>query len=367
MSDEVSFVDDDSEGDEHPNERSVPWAWLGAGVALGLAVGILFLGPAVGGEPEPAGVTNSPLLAESPEDPPGLDDALPGFPDALVSVVQRDGRTLDHVIWPLRGPSVKRPLPVGDFGDSGFDVSGRWLALTTLVPEDGTSLLFVGQAPNVAPLAYGVTGFAWHDSRAASLAYTRQVEGESQLWVVGSDRQPRLVAAGADLGPVAAWGEWGFALQVGEGLLLLNGRGDLKDWESGTVLDSHPSGWLLVVDQLGLKLVSAGGGVRRLRIATELGEPLAGLISPDFERIAIVASDGLLLSPIDGEPEDEMFFEPHFRYLHGALVWSSDSRFVLIPTFRGIYVVGVDPSFIPRAVLDDRLIRSVGLIPSEDP
>jgi hypothetical protein len=62
-----------------------------------------------------------------------------------------------------------------------------------------------------------------------------------------------------------------------------------------------------------------------------------------------------------------MFFEPHFRFLHGPLVWSSDSRFVLIPSFRGVYVVGLDRSFIPHAVLDDRLIRSVGLIPSDEP
>jgi hypothetical protein len=198
MTDEVRFVDGDSEGDETFVDRGIPWVWLGAGVALGLAVGVLFLGPAVGGESESAPVANTPALTSGPTDPPGLADALPGFPDSLVAVVQDEGRMLDHVIWPLRGPEVSRPLPVGDFGDSGIDVSGRWLALTVRVPEDGTSLLLMGQAPNVSPLVSGVDGFAWHDSQPSSLAYTRRVGGQFELWVVGSDRRPRLVAAGAD-------------------------------------------------------------------------------------------------------------------------------------------------------------------------
>ncbi len=353
---------------EDTPEESAPstfWWWLAAGIALGLAAGVVFVGPAVT-ETEP--LPEEPEVSPEPsQDSAGISEVVSGFPDALVAVVAGEGRTLSHLIWPLQGAQILRALPLGGQGDARFDPSGRWLAVTTVVPEDQGALLSFGRAPNVTPVVSGVTAMAWHDTAPATLAYTRRVGDQGQLWVVGSDRRPSLISEGLDLGRVAFWGYWGYVLQDEGEVVFLSLEGDRTASARGRALASHPSGWVLVTDGEGLKLVSPRGEVERVRISTDLGEPLSAALSPDFTRVAIVGSRKAIVAGLDGDPSQEVVITPDLLAPPTQAVWSSDSRFVMVPLGLGVWVYDREEEVSPRRILESYSVTAVGVIPPDAP
>ena len=124
-------------------------------------------------------------------------------------------------------------------------------------------------------------------------------------------RETQIVANGEDVvalhgGEVAAWGDWGFAIQHDSdqdesgSITLLTGDGELKTTLSGRVLDSSPAGWIVIYDG-DLKLL-ANGGLRSLNInSTSIGGVLAAALSPDGAQIALLGHSGLKITAIRGD------------------------------------------------------------------
>jgi len=140
---------------------------------------------------------------------------------------------------------------------------------------------------------------------------------------------------------VAAWGDWGFAIQHKSdqddsgSITLLTRNGELKTTLTGRVLDSNPSGWIVIYDGE-LKLL-ANGGLRSLGIdSTSIGGVLAAALSPDGAQIALLGGSGLKVSAIRGDTPTAVI---PFTALLSKIKWSSDSRFVLVPFLRGVIVV----------------------------
>lgn len=296
---------------------------------------------------------------------PGFGEVVPGFPDGLVAVARREGRGQELVVWPVGGEQMRMPFPVGSPTPPvgvRFDVSGGRVA--TLVPEpvDGARLLYAGVPESAAVVAVDVTGYAWHDSEPSRLAYTTFDAGETLLRVAGGNqtRGELIVRAVGIDGGVVAYGSWGFALHDDGDIVLLTAAGEIKTVTTGRVLSSHGSGWLLVENQ-GLWMLSAGGGLSRVELVMEVDErPLAAALSPDGERIAVLAAGRLLVANRQGEPEvDPYHLQPR---LPAQLRWSSDGRFVLTPGFRGLEVIDTATG-LGRTVLENEILTGVGVLP----
>ena len=366
MTEQVRVVD----GDASERPAAVPpgsnWLLFALGFAVGLGVAVVFLTSTGVTTPtattaDVVGVTNTPPEDTAP-DIRGIGEVVDGFPDAMVAMLETEGRSLTHLLWPVGGSPVERPLPTGGFGTARFDISGRWLAATTFVPDQEGSLLSVGIASSFVPLVSGVTSFAWHDSKAGELAYTRVLDGEVSLWLVYSDRRPIQVVDGLDpLAMVSAWGEWGFVVwdPVANQMILYNSGGEHRAVLDGAAFGSHPSGWIVAFDDE-LMLVSAGGGVSRHDTDTDaVGAVRNAEFSPDRSLIAVRGDQGLLVvDAADGSvlrsveaPGDDP-----------DLTWSSDSRFVAILHFRGVVVVDVESEAV-TTVLRSRSVEAVGIIP----
>ena len=201
----------------------------------------------------------------------GIADVIEGFPDGLVAVTRSDGQSLELLVWPVRGEPIVRTIPVGVSRPPDpveFDVSGRRLATLLPVPDQTSGVLYAGVPQDAAIISTDVTGYAWHDTGASRLAYTTFTDEELQLWAVHQGNGvPELVtrAVGID-GHVEAWGDWGFAIQddARDSIVLFTDAGEIKDTNTGRILDSDGTGWL-AIDNQGVGLLSSGGGVRRSR------------------------------------------------------------------------------------------------------
>ena len=266
-------------------------------------------------------------------------------------------------MWPTAGDPIARPLPAGDLGTAAFDTSGSWLAISAQVPDSEGVVLSVGRSSFVRPLVSNVTSFKWHDGNQPSLAYTQVVDGEWLLWEVGSDRNPEVRARG--LGPgglVAAWGDWGWAIQdvVNSQITLLTPDGELKTTLEGVVFDSHPTGWMVISDETGLRWLSSGGGLQSLDVGVEsIGSILAMAIAPDGEKVAIVGPGGVRVSPVEGET---LVFESGFTRSFPTVAWSSDSRFLVLPSVRGVVVLDLVDGGISFQDLTNYRVKAVSVI-----
>ena len=193
--------------------------------------------------------------------------------------------------------------------------------------------------------------------------HTRKIlDRQWLLWVVGPDRIPDLIARGLDdRGDVAAWGEWGWALQTQSGVVtLLTSSGEINNVYEGIALDSHPTVGVLIDDD-GLILVSASGVVTMLSASVDsIGGAKAAEISPDGTKVAVVGGAGLKVLPVDGEGEviDAPFTTGPFQ-----VTWSSDSRFVIVPWVGGIIVVDTVESGRTYQDLTSHRVRAVAVIP----
>jgi len=330
-------VVEDARESREPRTPRPGWGWLGVGLALGAALAVLVLRPGPPGEV----VTSTTAAAGSEGVVGGIADLIEGFPDGLVAVARGDGQSLELLVWPLRGEPIESNIPVGVSRPADpveFDVSGRRIATLLPVPDQASGVLYAGVPQDAAIVATDVTGYAWHDTGAFQLAYTTFVDEELQLWVREDNGEPELVtrAVGID-GHVEAWGNWGFAIQddIRESIVLITDAGEIKDTNTGRILDSDGNGWLAIENQ-GVSLLSSGGGVRGLDLEGVDGPVLAGRFSNDGLRLALLTGQRLHVVSVEGGLG---LAESDGRPGVPQITWSSDGRFVAYPGSRGIWVV----------------------------
>lgn len=343
---DIRVIEDGAERSLRERPPTRPWVWILVGLAIGVGFAVVIATPS-STDPIPEAVEDTVVDLDpvAPKDTPvGVADVVPGFPDALVAVTRTGRQNLAHLLWPIAGDSVIRPLPVGAFGEAEFDVTGTWLAISTRVPDTGDTFLSMGKPSSLRPLASDVRGFAWHDSQSGLLAYTQVTDDGWQLSISNAGREPYVVASDSEnLGAVAAWGDWGWAIQSleaeSESITLLTTAGGIKSVVEGTVLDSSPFGSILMVDDQ-VRILSAGGGLRSIHVEpAALGGVFAGAISPDGTSAALLGSLGLNVISIAGAvPELTVPFTTAIN----KVSWSSDSRFVIIPFLSGVIVVNVE-------------------------
>jgi hypothetical protein len=327
-----------SEVDTRPRDRS-GWVLAAVGFGLGLALGTLIAAPGpIPVAPDVTEPASSNAVAEPPEESSdsGVSGELPEFPDALVAVGNSLGSGHDYLLWPVGGPLVTRSMTGG--GDVLLDATGQYIALSEEVPDLPGSLLSIGRFHRIQPVSSGVTGYDWHDSDSGQLAYTIEDDQAWRLYHVSGGFSASLVTTSTpNGGTVAAWGTWGYAIQLPDDRIqLLTRDGEPKDIETGTALASHESGWVLVEDD-GLKLVSSGGGVRVLHGADVPDTVLAASFSRDGTRVAVVTRSGVML--VDLNDRDRVTIVP--GYPGSWVTWSSDSRFVVSPARSGVSVYDV--------------------------
>ena len=342
MTGDIRVIEDGADRQVRVRPPTPPWVWILVGLAIGVGFALIVVTPP-STTPAPEAVID-PAVELNPISNRGLSigiaDAVPEFPDALVAVAQAGRRSLQHLLWPVAGDPVTRPLPVGDFGDSEFDVTGTWLAVSTHVPDTDHQLLSMGKPASLRPLASDVGSLAWHDSESGFLAYTQFVDDVWQLRTSRSGREPEIVLSDiGSSGEIAAWGDWGWAIHdESEKITLLNSDGQVKTTSQGKILDSHPDGWILIYDDR-VRLLSAGGGLQTVEVDPPIiGRVLGGAISPDGDSVALLGSIGLSVASIAGETPG---LTVPFPIALSKVGWSSDSRFVVIPFLRGVVVVDV--------------------------
>ena len=343
------------------------WGWLMAGLLIGIAATVLVFRAEDG-----PSLTETTIAAQGGVDGSGrgIADVIDGFPDGLVTTVRAEGRSLELLIWPLRGELYQRAIPVGAANPPNpvaFDKAGRRLATILPLPNEPFGVLYAGVPENAAIVEVDVTGCAWHDSVPAALAYTTLVDGELLLWVTGASlRDPELRSRAVGIeGRVVAWGDWGYALQDERrnSIVLLTDNGEIKDSHPGRVIASHESGWMAIDDE-GLKLLSAGGGIRGVVDFDLVTTPIAAGFSPDRRTLAVLSLDGVgVVSLEDGLEVARSDRRPGVA---ARVTWTSDGRFVAYPGTRGLIVVDTSSGEV-NEVLDDRIFTGLGIIPLSGP
>ena len=339
--------------------------WLVVGLILGAGLTVLALRPGPPGE----AVTTTTATTEAGVEQGGIGDVIEGFPDGLVAVTRSDGQSLELLVWPVRGEPILRTIPVGVSRPPDpveFDVSGRRIATLLPIPDQSSGVLYAGVPQDAAIIAIDATGYAWHDTGTSQLAYTTFIDDELQIWTVHQGNGvPDLVsrAVGID-GHVGAWGDWGFAIQddARDSIVLFTDTGEIKDTNTGRILDSDGTGWL-AIDNQGVGLLSSGGGVRGLDLEGLEGPVIAGRFSDDGQRLALLTTEGIHLVPVeDGGPSVQSDGRPGVP----QLAWSSDGRFVAYPGSRGIWVVDT-LSVETVEILANRTFTGLEMLPLGEP
>lgn len=229
------------------------------------------------------------------------------------------------------------------------------------VPGLEGSVLSMGRVSSIRPVAFEVTGYAWHDADTAQLSYTKTGDGSTRLLRVTVDLAPMLVTElTMSNAVVAGWGDWGWVIQqTPERMALLTPAGDFKDSEAGIALATHESGWIFSVEGDGAKLVSAGGGVRRVPGVIGIGEVLAAAFSPDGSRVTVGGRHGLAVLDADDQEVVRVLVE----FSVPSVAWSSDSRFILAPAPSGTLVVAVSERMEMSRILREHSIIAIGALP----
>ncbi|MEA1903471.1 MAG: hypothetical protein U9N56_08100 [Actinomycetota bacterium] len=364
---------------EGPNRSKTPSAMvLIVGVLSGLVFGVLLFSSTVGDDPDSASSSTLPLEASAPTLPRfGVTGTVPEFPDALVAVAgdstgSDDGVALNHVLWPATSDEVTRPLIEGNPGPAAFDVAGTWLAVSTVM-EDGSGLELKSGRGILQLVGDGVTGFAWHDSESGILSYTTSENGQLGLHTFRGSANPKeldstfLRSGLVKDGSIAAWGDWGWAIQEFGGtpqVWLLDSDAGFVSLIPGLAYGSHPSGEIIVVDGEHVNVVDPNGSpVEMERTVRAVGPVAAATISPDGSKLAVLGLEGLVVFPLGGEGIVAEF-DPIVGFPQAA--WSSDSRFVLVPGPTGVSVIDTKTNTAVEA-LTGQLVYTVGVIPLAAP
>jgi hypothetical protein len=312
--------------------------------------------------------------------PVGVAGLIPGFPDALVAVAavmdsaSEEGLALQHVLWPSNRDEVVRDMAVAWRGPGAgseprtylpvaFDASGTYLAVANQTEETGGFELLVARHALLVPVTDHVTSFAWHDSQTGSVAFTTAIDGEWQLHKVEGPPIPQVVMSGlVDDGVVAAWGDWGWAIQSFSGaprVWLLDPEGTLVSTHRGVAYGSHPLGMVIIVDDDELSVISLGvgmvGDIQRVRSIVPVA---AATFSPDGMHLAVLGFQGLKILPVatSGEVAE---YEPIVGMPQA--VWSSDSRFIMVPGPRGVSVIDTQTNTY-QEVLSEHNVGALGVI-----
>lgn len=364
MSDRVNVVEDGITPTPQRRPERPSWIVGVVGFALGLGLGVVVVSPGQ----DPAVETPVPtttVVAEAtvttraePTPEPGVSDVIEGFPDAIVAIARTPGSSLDHVLWPHKGSVRVRSMTAGE--DVVLDTSSNFIAFSDDVPGLEGSLLSMGRMNSIQPVASEVVGYAWHDTEAARLSFTQLAGDSTRLYTVGADLNPTLVAElETPAARVVGWGEWGWVIQrSADEMVLLNPEAEFKDSEAGLAVTTHGSGWVFATEGDETKLVSAGGGVRRIGPALDVGGIRHAAFSPDGRWIAVVGSSGIEL--LDIETEEVVRLSD---FTSTSVTWSSDSRFVVLAAPTGLAVVDLDEPMVGYRVLDPYSALAVGVLP----
>lgn len=361
MAQDIQVIEDGV--DSAPQRESSRPSWiLGVvGFALGLGLGVVVVNPTAE-EPEEASppttaavATETTAVAE--EAAAGVAGAVEGFPDAIVAIARTTSTALDHVLWPLEGEVRVRSMTGG--GDVVLSTGSHFIAMSDGVPGLDGTLLSMGRFNSIQPVASGVIGYAWHDSEGSLLGYTRIAGDATGLFSVKADLRSREVTTLQVPGAVVAgFGDWGWAVQrAPEEIVLLTAEGDFKDSEPGRAFATHESGWVFAIEGEQAKLVSAGGGVRRVSPSLGVGGVVDATFSPDGARVAVAGSRGLAVLDVESNE-----VTPVTGFATTTAAWSSDSRFVLAPSPSGVVIFDLETdSSYP--VLREHSVMAVGVVP----
>lgn len=340
MNDRAGVIEDGVSGAPTSEPTRSSWFIVSIAFVVGLGLGALATAPTPDSPPITVPeASGAPLLStpldEQPDlpDERGISEVIDGFPDALVALARTSGSTVDYLLWPVSGDLSVRAMSGGT--DILLDATAQFVALSTGLPGEETALLSMGRYNGIRPVAPNVTSYAFHDTSNGWLAYTLADGDFSRVMTVKSDFDPMEIVSLEEPGvTVIGWGDWGWALQTPSGeIMLLNPQGEFRDSEVGFGLATHPSGWVFAIEWDEAKLVSGGGGVRRLGPLEGLGAIQNASFSPDASMIALDGTAGLgVLDVGDGSVVRLTEFST------GPTSWSSDSRFVIAVSGSGLLV-----------------------------
>ena len=376
MSDPIRVVVDGSDA-RKPKQRPRGLSVLVAvGVLAGLGfVGLLFV--YTSGSEEPLTVSTSIQEASQPTLPRyGVTAVSPEFPDAIVAVVGGSRSNLDgpaafeHILWPSEAPEVVRPLhQASQPGPSALDVTGTWVVVSSVDPDTSLLELSMGRPSSVKSIGDTVNSFAWHDSMQGRLSYSVVEDGVWELRMVTgvfpSETIPTDIPL-KGLGFVASWGDWGWAIQdygsnsLEPNVWLLDSDGFLTGSLPGIAYGSHPSGLLIVADDPGVSVVRILDGATVAFHERAGNMPIAAAsISPDGSKAAFLDFDDLAVIALD---DSEIVFRSEPIVGWAQAVWSSDSRFVMVPGPTGVSIIDIVSNTTVEGFAG-LAVQSVGIIP----
>jgi hypothetical protein len=368
MADDHRIIEDGSRPGRPTKSKAPSWMVLTVGLIVGLGLGVVLFSSTSRVNPGVELTTTPESGFAGPTLPPiGISGLVPEFPDALVALSgvtgEEDGLQLQHILWPSHADHVVRDLAVKNIRSASLDVAGTSLAVWAMSAEPESSDLYAGRPSGLVALSSDVTSFAWHDSKPGFLAFTSVADGVWSLNKIQGPPEPSLVVSDVvEDGTVVAWGEWGFAIQTLSGaptVWLLDPAGRLVSIHRGLAHGSHPSGQIAVIEDDELTVLASTGGILRVvDRAASVGPVSAAAFSPDGARVAILGQTGLKIVPItDGSEVSE--YEPIPGW--PQVVWSSDSRFVLVPGPRGITVIDTATNVLAEALPEFGVI-AVGVV-----
>lgn len=295
---------------EAPEQRR-PVGWfpgLILGIAIGISGAILF------------GFFDrlpSDEIVESP-DPIPAGNLLPGFDAGLSLIAEGPAQSLEFVEWPPAAsgrPLERTPLPFGDLGVTvlpTFDVSGYFNAVLVPLRAASGGVLYAGHIGAVSAAGNAVTGYAWHDSVPALLGFSTEVREEVGIWTLdGNSRSEHNLTNVVGLGGshMVGFGEWGYALQHGDEVVVVDELGEILDTHIGDFQDSNPAGWLLLRRDGQPIRVDPDGREESVQLGAEVDDVLflldtvgdwwASAFVGDTGTIALLGSRGLAIIEAD--------------------------------------------------------------------
>lgn len=296
---------------EAPEPRRRPPGWA-TGLVLGIAIGLaiaLVSGVLDGGADEE--------LVESP-DPIPAGELLPGFEAGLSVIAEGLAQSLEFVEWPpaaSRRPLERTPLPFGDLGVTvlpTFDASGYFNGVLVPLRATAGGVLYAGHIGAVGTVGNAVTGYAWHDEVPGMLSFSTGAGEAVGIWTLdGNSRSEHNLTdindvAGARL---VAFGDWGFALQDQDQVVVVDEQGDTVGTYPGEFQDSHPEGWLLLRREGQPIRVAPDGQEESIQLGAEVDDVLATLdvvgdwwasaFAGDPGSVALLGSRGLAIIEAD--------------------------------------------------------------------